>query len=673
MTSLARAAHRRRHCRWLLAITLTLHCLSSVTSAQDRDEDDDERPRFLPMLVAEYRDGKGLGFQRLEDVVSQRFEPLDPRLNPGSLHVTWSGRLLTPEEGPYRLSVHGLGQVRVTLNDHVVLDGATPATAAAPTWIEGDEISLPFGRHPLVIEYRGSHQGAISLYWSGPKFSREPVAAQFLLHDGGRTIDNHSQRGAELVHALRCASCHRITGASAPLAAPDLRHTGGALHEGWVRDWLQPHATGDSSDPGGATRIRRMPQFAWREGELDTLARVLAGETAAPSKPSSTADAEQLEAGKTLVHTVGCLACHQLGSLGAAGLFSGGELTHIAAKRTPDFLQRWLQAPESLNADHRMPLFPLSSKERSQVAAYLQTLGQPALAAKSAPLDDSLRTRGAQLLAAKGCVQCHRVSGARPSAPPSRSALTADSNWEDSCLGAPTAKHPGYQLPAPDAGAVRTYIGQLKPLANAVQPGPAPVAEGAQLMAEHNCTGCHQRNGSPGIGANLNDIAAAHPDWANRLPAMRPPSLNSVGDKLHDEALRRAIGRDAPRRRDWLDVRMPRFALSDHELNAIVAHLVQQDRIPGQAATPEPESSAELLRIAGRRLVTADGFGCTSCHAVGKVKPSKAPINAAGPDLAMLEQRIRREWFDRWVRNPARIVPRMEMPSVQTPIRGMLH
>ncbi|MCA9175281.1 MAG: hypothetical protein KDB14_12425, partial [Planctomycetales bacterium] len=91
------------------------------------------------------------------------------------------------------------------------------------------------------------------------------------------------------------------------------------------------------------------------------------------------------------------------------------------------------------------------------------------------------------------------------------------------------------------------------------------------------------------------------------------------------------------------------------------------------AAMPEPESSAELLRIAGRRLVTADGFGCTSCHAVGKVKPSKAPINAAGPDLAMLEQRIRREWFDRWVRNPARIVPRMEMPSVQTPIRGMLH
>jgi hypothetical protein len=37
-----------------------------------------------------------------------------------------------------------------------------------------------------------------------------------------------------------------------------------------------------------------------------------------------------------------------------------------------------------------------------------------------------------------------------------------------------------------------------------------------------------------------------------------------------------------------------------------------------------------------------------------------------------LENRIRRPWFDRWVRNPARIVPQMEMPSVQIPVSGVL-
>ena len=40
------------------------------------------------------------------------------------------------------------------------------------------------------------------------------------------------------------------------------------------------------------------------------------------------------------------------------------------------------------------------------------------------------------------------------------------------------------------------------------------------------------------------------------------------------------IGRDAPRRREWLDVRMPKFPLDDDQLNAIVEHLVQQLRHP---------------------------------------------------------------------------------------------
>ena len=85
------------------------------------------------------------------------------------------------------------------------------------------------------------------------------------------------------------------------------------------------------------------------------------------------------------------------------------------------------------------------------------------------------------------------------------------------------------------------------------------------------------------------------------------------------------------------------------------------------------ETPAPQLAAAGPRLVTTDGFGCTSCHQVGSVLPDKAPLNARGPTLSMLEKRIRREWFDRWCANPARIVPRMEMPSVQVPVRGVLN
>src|SRR5690606_29091970 len=48
-------------------------------------------------------------------------------------------------------------------------------------------------------------------------------------------------------------------------------------------------------------------------------------------------------------------------------------------------------------------------------------------------------------------------------------------------------------------------------------------------------------------------------------------------------------------------------------------------------------------------------------------------LKSRGPDLSMLGSRLRRSWYDRWMPNPARIVPRMEMPSVVNPIAGVLN
>jgi hypothetical protein len=121
---------------------------------------------------------------------------------------------------------------------------------------------------------------------------------------------------------------------------------------------------------------------------------------------------------------------------------------------------------------------------------------------------------------------------------------------------------------------------------------------------------------------------------------------------------------------------MPRFNLSKDQMAAIAGELIAVDRVPPR---PELELAAfdtslatSALDTAGPRLVTADGFGCTSCHAMGKWEPQKVALNAHGTALSNIGLRVRREWFDRWVRNPARIVPQMEMPSVQQPVRGVL-
>ena len=154
---------------------------------------------------------------------------------------------------------------------------------------------------------------------------------------------------------------------------------------------------------------------------------------------------------------------------------------------------------------------------------------------------------------------------------------------------------------------------------------------------------------------------------------MTPPALNSVGDKLHDAALAESISRQGPPHRPYLLVQMPKFNLTKEQLASLTAYFTATDRIPRGAGVPPAvantagETPAPRLLAAGPRLVTTDGLACTSCHQVGSVLPAKAPLNARGPNLSMLEKRIRREWFDRWCDNPARIVPRMEMPVGESP------
>ncbi len=125
---------------------------------------------------------------------------------------------------------------------------------------------------------------------------------------------------------------------------------------------------------------------------------------------------------------------------------------------------------------------------------------------------------------------------------------------------------------------------------------------------------------------------------------------------------------------------MPKFELSAEEMQALVKHFSDSDRIPPRPASPpgsQAQSQQELppavAKLAGARLVTSAGFGCTSCHQINNAMPGKVELKSRGPDLGQLGERIRRGWYDRWMPNPSRIVPRMEMPALVQPIHGLLN
>lgn len=365
----------------------------------------------------------------------------------------------------------------------------------------------------------------------------------------------------------------------------------------------------------------------------------------------------------------------------------------------------------------------------------------------SGELTDDLAAHGARVVAQQRCGACHLLPAAShltdAAGPPRPTEVPLDplaANWETSCLAQPdrATARPGYQLAPHDRRAIARYLTQLAAAEQTVVDAPdgddtldaartadsvdvegheraarAAAADrnatpahhmGRLVLAERNCLGCHDRDLSPGLAERLETMVGDDAEAAARLPRLKPPTLTGIGDKLHEPALRAAIRTSHEPRRPWLDVRMPRYDLSDEELDCLVDYFVESDRIPerppeypapvapaasdsvaAEAGRPShrdelaaasrgasPGLSAHALELAGRRLVTADGFGCTSCHQVGRVVPQNVALAAQGTDLSLVGERIRPEWFQRWVRNPARIVPRMEMPSIQAPVRGVL-
>ena len=61
----------------------------------------------------------------------------------------------------------------------------------------------------------------------------------------------------------------------------------------------------------------------------------------------------------------------------------------------------------------------------------------------------------------------------------------------------------------------------------------------------------------------------------------------------------------------------------------------------------------------GRQIVGKSGLGCISCHDIGGV----ANTGTRGPDLATINQRVRYDWYDRWLHQPLRMAPGTRMPQ----------
>lgn len=678
--------------QWLTVWCILLVCVNA-SHAQAQDDEDEENP-FRAGLIAKYVQGEASA-TRVEPTVSLAWldAPPDPRFTAGTISVFWTGRLLTQGAGEYRLHVYGVGEVQIELAGSTVLKGKLDDLG----WLSTDVLKIEHDYHPLAISYRGEdREKRLRLFWSSDSTPLEPVPAKQLYHEKATealtlwqsyrpkseaakslTKDwppGNFDRGRDVARAARCAGCHIIPGEDKPLPAPALDKLAGNLDPNWLRWWL---ASADKSPAQLASPASQHPAVQnVTAAEAAALSAFLLGEEApAPQLPWG-----NVARGKESFQTIGCLACHHVNGEGTVGPFSGGDLSHIADKRPPSFFAKWLANPSELNRDHRMPVFELTAEQREDLAAYLSSL----ISKKPVRVDEvdrklATRERGLELASTFGCANCHRLPGGVEKHERTKIRSQREVAWQcnqslEQGDDAPRHIIQRFQHTAQDKADLAEYIAAVsqRPEQTAVSLDPR------QLLEERSCTSCHAREDAAGLAPKLLSLAQAQPELAPLVPALTPPSLMAVGDKLHDTVLLAQMKRMEEPLRDYLHVRMPRFDLSQPELEALLAHFVTYDRIPPQppderVLPPQNLPKESELAKAGEKLVVAGvGFGCTSCHAIGGVQPLKAPINARGPNLSQVSFRIREPFFYRWCKNPAEIIPGQEMPSVSVPVKGVL-
>jgi mono/diheme cytochrome c family protein len=484
---------------------------------------------------------------------------------------------------------------------------------------------------------------------------------------------NQSQSGELLIAELRCAACHTDIKRD-PLfekAAPDLSEAGSRVSPEYLRRFLvspsSVHATTTMPDVLAARPASE------RDSIAESLAHFLVSQSKSTFQPD-TSNKPDLNAGRALYHSVGCVACHgpQEAHADAPSTSNQKEeeedededpakakkkfkptafsLGHVPAKYSIKSLSEFLFQPLHVRSSGRMPDMKLTPAESLSIAEYL--LGDKPQEAKALVPQASMITKGRQYFEELRCAACHTLPGI--TAPPLVGPIK-NPDSANGCLSKSNGSSPQYQLEPAQSQAI---LASLKQQTNA----DSDEVIVAKTLTAFNCIACHIRGGYGGVHETHNpyfETSEKNLGEDGRIP----PPLTLVGAKLQPAWMKKVLF-DGESVRPYMATRMPQYGANNlKHLPDIVARL---DVLEGaDIDIPKPEGRTEkererekLLRSAGRELLGDKGVNCVACHNFNG-KPS--PINK-GIDLMTSYQRLQPKWFNRFVRNPGSLRPRIVMP-----------
>ena len=581
---------------------------------------------------------------------------------PGPFRATFSGELNLKLRTYVRFSAEGRGQLTLSMNGATVLQLTGDGWSNSPS----NEVRLNKGKNRLVAVYQSPSGGDASMriFWSARSFLPEPLPPALLSHDSADPALSKSdqlRQGQTLFAQLRCLRCHndaKLTAEADGMPelkrdAPALSDIGSRLNRDWLVAWI--------NNPRSLRPTAHMPRLFKATGvdpRAEDIAAYLASLSGANAREQPAGDAE---AGGRIYANLDCIGCHTPPD--AADDPTRVSHKYLLAKFKPAALRQYLLDPEAHFQWNPMPNFHLSPAEAADLSAFLLAGG-----AKLEPAGDGDPARGKLLLASSGCLNCHQSGDEKStlSAPPL--AQLAVASLSKGCLS-PANDHgsaPDFALTDDQRSALVAFLStDRSALARSCPP------EFAQRqIAELRCIACHARDGeesllAQSLDAEVQSLRQRYPNpppGAGELFAaeQRLPSLTWAGAKLRPEWMARFIaGQIDYKPRYFLHARMPGFGVRG---KLLAEGLAEQHGCPPALpaiAKPDPQPAEEGRKLCSK--VPNIGFSCVQCHAVADVPPF-APFEAPSIDLQYVSQRLRHDYYLRWMHDPLRIDPASKMP-----------
>ncbi|TWU56781.1 Cytochrome c [Rubripirellula tenax] len=265
--------------------------------------------------------------------------------------------------------------------------------------------------------------------------------------------------------------------------------------------------------------------------------------------------------------------------------------------------------------------------------------------------DKRLVEQGRNWFVSAGCKNCHAMEDDSNAIV---TVATAIDGWnaDRGCLAAqPAAPAVDYELNAAQRASI---VAAMQSKSSATPDAVDDEKRIHMTMAGLNCYACHAHGKFGGAEISRDAVfQSTTPEMG--LEGRLPPALDGVGDKLNDTYFASTIDKGA-NLRDYMLTRMPAFGYE--ELRGLHKSFNTTDRRTDVKAANNPQSHEDIV-AAGRQAVGNKGLACIKCHSFGGDKGG----GLGAIDMLEMTNRLRFEWFHRYLQDPTAYRPGTRMPN----------